>query len=79
MFEDIKLNYMYNEARVEQNRQLEEEIGLGKIYDYIADFDFEKNHFNVFTSSIILNQKLYSRCPNPKFGGDIKGGISNAI
>ncbi len=72
MVDDLKKNFMFNEARVEQNKGLEEELGLSAVYDYIADFDFDKNNFNVFTNSLLLNQKLYSRCPNPEFGGTMR-------
>ena len=62
---------MSNEARVEKNTTKEEQEGLGKIYDYIQNFNFNKDYFNVFTTSLILHQKLYSCCPNPEFGGTL--------
>lgn len=72
LVEDYKQNYIYNEARVEKNITLEEQLGLGEIYDYISDFDFSKDKFNIFITSMILHQKLYSKCPNASYGGKLR-------
>lgn len=72
IIDEYKKQFIFNEARVEKNTTKEEQAGLGKIYDYIQNFDFNKDYFNVFTTSLILHQKLYSCCPNPEFGGTLR-------
>ena len=72
VIEEYKKQYVFNEARVEPNVSKEEVAGLGTIYDYIQAFDFDKDYFNIFTTSLILHQKLYSKCPNPHFGGTLR-------
>lgn len=67
-----KEEYIHNEARVEKNTKKEEKEGLGIVYDYISNFNFEKDNFNIFTTSLILHSKLYSKCPNPSFGGKLR-------
>ena len=69
---EYKKQYVFNEARVETNISKEEIAGLGTVYDYIQSFDFDKDYFNIFTTSLILHQKLYSKCPNPHFGGTLR-------
>ena len=69
---EYKKQYVFNEARVEPNVSKEEIAGLGTIYDYIQTFDFDKDYFNIFTTSLVLHQKLYSKCPNPHFGGTLR-------
>ena len=72
LVEDYKLKYIYNEARVETNISKEEQLGLGVVYDYICDFDYEKDYFNIFVTSLLLHQKLYSKCPNKEYGGKLR-------
>lgn len=72
LIDEYKKQFIFNEARVEKNTTKEEQEGLGKIYDYIQNFNFNKDYFNVFTTSLILHQKLYSCCPNPEFGGTLR-------
>lgn len=72
LVEEYKQNYIYNEARVEKNISPEEQLGLGEIYDYISDFDFSKDKFNIFITSMILHQKLYSKCPYASYGGKLR-------
>jgi fido (protein-threonine AMPylation protein) len=42
------------------------------MYDYINNFNFEKDYFNIFTTSLILHQKLYSKCIGKNFGGNLR-------
>lgn len=72
IIEEYKKQFIFNEARVEQNVSKEEQEGLGIIYDYIQAFDFEKDYFNIFVTSLLLHQKLYSTCPNPSYGGTMR-------
>ena len=72
LMEEYKKQFIFNEARVEQNVTPEEQAGLGVIYDYIQNFNFNKDYFNVFATSLLLHQKLYSLCPNPQFGGSLR-------
>jgi len=66
-----KINYIFHESRVEQNIRKEELYGLGEVYDYIQNFDFDKNKFNIFVTSLILHQRLYSHC-EIGFGGNLR-------
>lgn len=69
---EYKKKYIYNEARVETNISREEQLGLGIVYDYIESFDFDKSKFNIFVSSMLIHQKLYSKCPGSSFGGSLR-------
>jgi hypothetical protein len=57
---------------VEKNTSYEEQLGVGEMYDYISNFDFSRDHFNLFTTSLILHSKLYSKCNYPEFGGKLR-------
>lgn len=67
-----KKNYIACESRVEPNFTKEEEKGLGDVYDYIQDFDFNKDKFNVFVVSLIIHSKLYAYCADGSFGGKLR-------
>ena len=64
--------YIYDESRIEQNITKEEQLGLGEIYDYISNFNFDKDMFNIFIISLIMHEKLYSKTPNKEFGGKLR-------
>ena len=70
--EHFKQKFIYNESRVERNISLEEQDGLSEIYDYISDFDFSKNKFNIFVQALCIHQKLYSKCNEASFGGKLR-------
>lgn len=72
LVEKYKSEYIYNEARVENNATKEEQAGLGEMYDYINSFDFDKQNFNIFVSALNLHCKLYSKCPCTSFGGKLR-------
>lgn len=69
---EYKKRYIYNESRVETNTSPEEQKGLGVIYDYLGDFDFKTDKFNIFVCSLLIHQKLYSKCPGSSFGGKLR-------
>lgn len=64
--------YILDESRIEPGVTKEEKIGLGIVYDYIRDFDFDKNKFNIFIVALTMHYKLYSMCPNSEFGGKLR-------
>lgn len=70
--EHFKQKYIYNESRVEKNISMEEIAGVSEIYDYINNFDFEREHFNIFVQAICIHQKLYSKCNETSFGGKLR-------
>ena len=72
LVEEYKANYIYNESRVERNMTPEEQMGLGEIYDYISKFDFSRDNFNIFITSMIIHHKLYSKCPESSYGGKLR-------
>lgn len=43
LIDEYKKQFIFNEARVEKNTTKEEQEGLGKIYDYIQNFNFNKD------------------------------------
>ena len=72
IFENFKQNYIYNESRVEKNISPEEQQGMSEVYDYINNFDFSKEKFNIFIQSLCIHQKLYSKCIGTDFGGKLR-------
>ena len=64
--------YILNESRIEPGVTREEKLGLGVVYDYIRDFDFDKDKFNIFIVSLIIHSKLYSKCHHKEFGGKLR-------
>ena len=57
---DFRKKYVANEVLVEKNNTLEERRGLSAVYDYIQDFDVDKDYFNIFLCAMIIHEKLYS-------------------
>ncbi len=72
IIEIYKQLYIFNEAQVEDNITKEELEGLGEVYDYISNFDYSKNKFNLFTTSLMIHIKLYSKCVGKEFGGKLR-------
>ena len=72
MMKEYKVKYIYNESKVEGNITPEEQLGIGVVYDYIQSFDFEHDYFNIFTTSLLIHQKLYSKCYGKEFGGKLR-------
>lgn len=72
MMKEYKIRYIYNESKVEGNITPEEQLGIGIVYDYIQKFDFKKDYFNIFTTSLLIHQKLYSKCFGKEFGGKLR-------
>ena len=69
---EYKVRYIYNESKVEGHITPEEQLGIAAVYDYITDFDFNKDYFNIFTTSLLIHQKLYSKCVGKEFGGKLR-------
>lgn len=67
-----KKRYIFCESRVETNISKEEQKGLADVYDYIQNFDFDKDKFNVFVTSLIIHNKLYAHCGDGSFGGNLR-------
>lgn len=67
-----KTLYIYNESKVEEDITPEEQLGISAMYDYINNFNFEKDNFNIFITSMLLHQKLYSKCVGSSFGGNLR-------
>ena len=49
---DYKNRYIICESKVEPNFSKEEQMGLADVYDFIQNFDFDKNTFNVFITTL---------------------------
>lgn len=72
IIEKLKKKYITGESKIENNETKEEKLGIGEIYDYISNFDFSKKKFNIFTTSMELHMKLYSKTIGKDFGGSIR-------
>lgn len=72
ILQEYKIRYIYNESKVEGNISPEEQLGISCVYDYISDFNFDKDYFNIFVTSLLIHQKLYSKCPGEGFGGSLR-------
>lgn len=59
MVSTFKRKYVSNEALVEKNDTPEERQGLSLVYDYIQNFDINKDSFNIFINSMIIHSILY--------------------
>lgn len=67
-----KEQYIENEALIEPFVTKEEKEGLGKIYDYISNYDFANKTPNMFIDGLRIHMLLYSSCPHPEFGGKLR-------
>ncbi len=74
IYDKYKELYIFNESRIEDNATLEEQEGIGEVYDYISSYDFSKNKFNIFLESMRIHQLLYSKCFEKSFGGGLRTG-----
>lgn len=72
ILKEYKVRYIYNESQVEGDITPEEQLGIAEVYDYISNFDFDKDYFNIFVTSLVLHEKLYSKCPGKGFGGNLR-------
>ena len=59
MILNFKRKYIANESLVEKNDTPEERKGLALVYDYIQNFDIEKDSFNIFVNSLLIHSLLY--------------------
>ena len=65
---DFKQLYIYNESMIEDNSTIEEQLGISEIYDYIKDYNIDKE-FNIFIEAMKIHELLYSKCIGKSFGG----------
>lgn len=72
IYYNFKRNYIYNESRIDETITEEERKGLSKVYDYIRDYDFSKQKFDIFIEAMKIHMLLYSECPYPEFGGQLR-------
>ncbi len=55
----FKRKYIPNEALVEKNDTKEERQGISLVYDYIQNFNPDKDYFNIFVTGLELHRLLY--------------------
>lgn len=72
IYYNFKRNYLYNESRIDETITEEERKGLSKVYDYIRNYDFNKQKFDIFVEAMKIHMLLYSECPHPEFGGQLR-------
>ena len=56
---NFKKKYIANEALVEKNDTKEQRKGISLVYDYIQSYDTKNTKFDIFTSALIINNKLW--------------------
>ena len=59
MILNFKRRYIANEALVEKNDTPEERKGVALAYDYITNYDIEKETFNIFVNALQIHSLLY--------------------
>lgn len=69
---DYKKRYILCESLIESNVSKEERQGLASVYDFIQGFNFERDNFNVFVTSLLIHNKLFSYCGDGTFGGKLR-------
>ena len=72
MVKDYKNKFIANESIVESGVTKEESEGLGIIYDYISNYDFNTKTPNIFIEGLKVHGMLYSKCPHPEYGGRLR-------
>lgn len=72
LYNNFKRQYLYNESRIDETLSDEERKGLDRVYDYIKDYDFSKQKFDIFVEALKIHCLLYSACPYPEFGGKLR-------
>lgn len=72
VIEKFKYDYIESESEIERNETKEEKAGIGIIYDYICNFDPEKDKFNIFVEALKIHSMLYSQCVGREFGGKLR-------
>ncbi len=72
LYNNFKRKYLYNESRIDETLSDEELEGLDRVYDYIRGYDFSKQKFDVFVEGLRIHALLYSACPYPEFGGQLR-------
>ena len=72
IIEKFKRRYISYESNIENNESKQEKNGIGKVYDYICNFDIQKDSFNIFINSLKIHQLLYSNFKGKEFGGGIR-------
>lgn len=65
--DNFKKKYIYNENKIENVHEKEEQEGLGEVYDFIQSGKYN-NCSNPFVI-LLIHKLLYSKCPYPEFGG----------
>lgn len=70
--EKFKYDYIEGESEIERNETKEEKEGIGIIYDYICNFNPEKDKFNIFVEALKIHSMLYSQCVGREFGGKLR-------
>lgn len=56
---NFKKKYIYNESKVEKNDSDEEQRGIGLVYDFIQNFNFDRDSFNIFMTGLQIHSLLY--------------------
>ena len=76
LYNNFKRKYIYNESRIDETLTEEEQKGLEKVYDYIKEYDFSKQKFDIFVEGLKIHALLYSACPYPQFGGQLRNNTA---
>lgn len=72
IYGNFKKQYLYNESRIDLTLSKAERDGLAAAYDYVENYDFSAQNFNVFVEGMKIHQLLYSKCTGHDFGGTLR-------
>lgn len=73
LLDTFRKEYIYNENKNEDVHTREERLGMGVVYDYIANFDVDNdiNNLTIYTL-LTINSLLFSKTNYPEFGGQFR-------
>ena len=72
MIFNFRRKYIDNEIRAEKNDSPDERKGLSLVYDYIQEFDVEKDYFDIFTIGLKIHNLLYKPLDAKNASDDIE-------
>ena len=72
IYGNFKKKYLYNESRIDLTLSEQEREGLAAAYDYVENYDFSTNKFDIYIEAVRIHMKLYSKCPYTAFGGSLR-------
>lgn len=76
MLYSFRKKYISGESLVEKNNTNPEKAGMGYVYNYIQNFDVDKDFFSIFTTSMHIHNLLYKEIDRVN---DAENSIAHAL